>query len=151
MKYVLRRMFGVAAATLFLSMPISLAASDKTPITTLYKTPNCGCCEGYASFLRAHGFKVLVEPVQNMHEVKKLAGVPRNLESCHTTMMGGYVVEGHVPLSAIEKLLIERPKIRGISLPDMPIGSPGMPGPKAAPFKTFEFRADGNSKVFAVD
>jgi hypothetical protein len=147
MKNRFGKIFGLVAATLFLNMPISLAAPDKKPMATLYKTPNCGCCDGYASFLRAHGFKVLVEPVHNMPKVKKLAGVPKNLESCHTTMMDGYVVEGHVPLSAIEKLLSERPKIRGISLPEMPIGSPGMPGPKAAPFKFFEIRADGDSKV----
>ncbi|MDA0655449.1 MAG: CopG family transcriptional regulator [Proteobacteria bacterium] len=151
MKNGFGKIFALAAATLLLNMPISLAAPDKKPTATLYKTPSCGCCEGYASFLRANGFEVLVEPVHNMPEVKKLAGVPNNLESCHTTMMGGYVVEGHVPLSAIEKLLSERPKIRGISLPEMPMGSPGMPGQKAAPFTTFEIRADGNSKVYAVD
>lgn len=100
----------------------------------LYKDPSCGCCEVYASYLKKEGVEATTVEVANMGEVKMNFGIPDYLQSCHTMEVGGYVVEGHVPLSVVTKLLTEKPAIKGISLPGMPSGSPGMPGPKMSPF-----------------
>ena len=92
----------------------------------LYKNPQCGCCEDYAKYLRGRGYKVEVIPTHDLDAIRAKHGVPESLGGCHTTLLDGYVVEGHVPAGAIERLLRERPHIRGISLPGMPQGSPGM-------------------------
>ena len=117
---------------------------------TLYKRPFCGCCEGHADHLRANGYKVTVIESKNMSLIKKKHGVPQEFEGCHTIIIGGYVVEGHVPASIIGKLLKERPAIRGISLPGMPTGSPGMSGTKRAPFVVYEL-SEKSGKVFATE
>jgi len=135
---------------LFFFMGSPVHAGEK-PEAVLYKTPNCGCCEGYASYLREHGYKVTVKPSHDMPMIKKLAGVPEALEGCHTTMIDAYVIEGHVPIASLDKLLKERPKIRGISLPGMPQGSPGMSGHKSAPFKIYEINDGGEHKAFFVE
>jgi hypothetical protein len=103
----------------------------------VYKTPYCGCCSGYAEHMRKAGFKVRVEKVENLAPIKKLAGVPRELESCHTTVIGDYVVEGHVPIADVKHMLSERPDIRGIALPGMPEGVPGMPGQRPDPLMLY--------------
>lgn len=126
------------------------AFADPLPSMTLYKTPDCGCCEGYADYLRAAGFTVLTEPTNELSEISRRAGVPSGLQGCHTTLVGNYVVEGHVPVEAIHKLLAERPTIRGISLPGMPDGSPGMSGTKTAPFTVYAIGDDGKPSVFAT-
>jgi hypothetical protein len=121
------------------------------PVTVkMYKNPECGCCEQYAKYLRRHGFKVAVTPTHNMSMISRQNGVPEKLAGCHTMLIEGYVVEGHVPVGAINKLLTERPDIRGISLPGMPEGSPGMTGTKTAPFQILEI-TDAPEKVFAVE
>lgn len=105
------------------------------PVTaTLYHDPNCGCCTKYVEHLRAAGYAVEVETIDDRTALFREAGVPPELSSCHMMRIGGYVVVGHVPLAAIEKLLTEQPDIAGISLPGMPIGTPGMPGPKTEPY-----------------
>lgn len=116
----------------------------------MYKNPQCGCCEEYAKYLRQNGFKVTVTPTHSMSMISRQNGVPEHLAGCHTMLIGGYVVEGHVPVGAINKLLAERPKIKGISLPGMPEGSPGMTGTKSAPFQILEI-TDGPEKVYAVE
>lgn len=117
----------------------------------LYKNPQCGCCEGYAKYLRKNGYSVTVKPSHDLSLVKRNNGVPEQFEGCHTSLIDGYVVEGHVPVSAINKLLSERPDIKGISLPGMPMGSPGMGGKKEAPFEVHQFTFDGKSKLYAVE
>jgi hypothetical protein len=117
---------------------------------TLYKTPQCGCCEAYADHLRESGFEVTVEPTEDLTRIKRQYGVPGPLEGCHTTLVEGYVVEGHVPINALLRLLTERPDIKGISLPGMPAGSPGMSGEKTGPFTIFEI-GGGEPKVYAVE
>lgn len=127
------------------------AAAAAEPVSvTMYKNPQCGCCEEYAKYLRRHGFNVTVTPTHDMSLISRQRGVPERLAGCHTMLIGGYVVEGHVPVSAINKLLTERPNIKGISLPGMPEGSPGMTGVKAAPFEILEI-SDGPDKLYAVD
>jgi hypothetical protein len=130
---------------------LAAAAARAEPVAvTMYKNPQCGCCEEYAQYLRRHGFKVTVTPTHNMSMISRQNGVPDHLAGCHTMLIEGYVVEGHVPVSAINKLLSQRPSIKGISLPGMPDGSPGMGGVKAAPFEVLEI-SEGPAKVFAVE
>jgi hypothetical protein len=117
---------------------------------TLYKNPQCGCCDGYADYLRDNGFEVTVKPTHDLPLLHRQHGVPEELVGCHTTLVDGYVVEGHVPINALLRLLKERPDIKGISLPGMPAGSPGMSGEKAGPFTIYEI-GDGPAKVYAVE
>ncbi len=103
----------------------------------VYKSPTCSCCENYIGYLKSNGFNVEVVNLDDreLEKFKIEQGVPTNLMACHTTFINNYLVEGHVPIEAIEKLLTEKPEIKGIALPEMPSGSPGMPGFKLAPFK----------------
>ena len=104
---------------------------------TVYKSPHCDCCGQWVAYLRQRGMDVTVVEKEDMDPIKKMIGVPESLRSCHTALVGGYVVEGHVPISAIARMLREKPEIRGIALPGMPLGSPGMPGAKEEPFVIF--------------
>jgi hypothetical protein len=117
---------------------------------TLYKNPQCSCCEGYADYLRENGFEVTVKPTHDLPLMHRQYGVPEPLVGCHTTLVDGYVVEGHVPIGPVLRMLTERPAIKGISLPGMPAGSPGMFGEKTAPFTIYEI-GDGPAKVYAVE
>jgi len=139
------RTLTAAVALLFVS-----AATYADPIAVaMYKNPQCGCCEEYAKYLRQNGFNVTVTPTHNLSLISRQHGVPAKLAGCHTMLIGGYVVEGHVPVGAINKLLTERPNIKGISLPGMPEGSPGMTGKKSEPFTVYEI--SDVPKVFAVE
>ena len=117
---------------------------------TLYKNPECGCCEGYAAYLRKHGFTVTVKASNDLAEISRKAGIPPELEGCHTTFIGDYVVDGHVPVEVINKLLSEHPQIKGITLPGMPAGSPGMTGRKSGPFSIYAVGQDGKAAVYAT-
>ena len=116
---------------------------------TVYKSPECACCGNYVGYLRNNGFDVRIEEVADMTPVKRRFGVPQDLESCHTMDVVGYVVEGHVPIEAIDRLLSAKPGVRGIALPGMPEGSPGMPGPKSDKFVIHTI-SDTKSTVFMV-
>lgn len=129
---------------------IRVGPSEAKASAQLFKNPQCSCCEGYASYLRNHGYAVTTAATHNLSLIRRQHGVPEKLAGCHTTIVGGYVVEGHVPVAAIDKLLTERPKIKGISLPGMPDGSPGMTGRKSEPFTIYEI-SDGEQKVYAVE
>ncbi len=118
----------VAAAIL---AALFLASRPVKADAVMYKSPYCGCCEAYASYLRSSGISVRVE-VADMERVKERYGIAENLRSCHTVVMNGKVIEGHVPLEAVQKLMESDEK--GIALPGMPAGSPGMPGVKAGEF-----------------
>lgn len=106
---------------------------------TLYKNPQCGCCDGYARHLEALGVDVTIVDDADLNQVKRQAGVPYGLGSCHTIAMGEYWIEGHVPMAALDALFEERPDIDGIGLAGMPIGTPGMPGPQQAPYEVYQF------------
>lgn len=131
-------------------LAVATAAQAEAVAVKMYKNPQCGCCEEYAKYLGQHGFKVTVTPTHNMSMISRQNGVPEHLAGCHTMLIEGYVVEGHVPVGAINKLLAERPKIKGISLPGMPEGSPGMTGTKTAPFQILEI-TEGPAKVFVAE
>jgi hypothetical protein len=120
-----------------LAISTTLHAGDVTE-ALIYKTPQCGCCDEYASYLRQNGFKVTVRETHQLAPMSRKAGIPDNLEGCHLAHIDGYVVSGHVPVTAIRKLLQDRPAITGITLPGMPPGSPGMGGAKQKPFKIYE-------------
>jgi len=115
---------------------------------TLYKTPDCGCCSGHAKALEEAGFTVTIEETNDLDLVKQANKIPVGGASCHTSVIGDYVVEGHVPLEAIEKLLTEKPPIAGIGLAGMPIGTPGMPGRKTAPYKVYQLSAAGEMSPY---
>jgi hypothetical protein len=122
---------------------IAQEATDTAFVSTerkaiVYKAPNCGCCNGYIAELEKQGFAVETKSTKDMDSVKKQYGIPDDKESCHTTVVGDYFIEGHVPLVAVEKLLSEKPDIDGIGLPGMPIGTPGMPGEKQASYEIYQ-------------
>lgn len=117
-------------------LPSGIAVAAET--ATIYRDPNCGCCGEYVKYLEKNGYKTKVVIMDDMTPIKKQNKVPRYMESCHTVKIGGYVVEGHVPVGAIKKLLAEKPKIIGISVPGMPGGSPGMSGEKTEPLTAYE-------------
>jgi hypothetical protein len=136
-----RRTFCQCVAFSALAAPLPARAGPTQAI--LYKVPDCGCCEGYADYLRENGFAVDVKPTNDLAQISRDAGVPENLQGCHTMFVENYVVDGHVPMDVIRKLLSERPKIAGITLPGMPEGSPGMTGRKSGPFIIYAVTKDG--------
>lgn len=118
---------------------------------TVYRDPSCGCCKAWAEIARDAGYQVSVIDHQDMPAIKKQHGVPDELLSCHTTIVGGYAVEGHVPLEAVQRLLKDKPAgIRGIAVAGMPLGSPGMEVPDGSkqPFEVMAFDAAGRTSVF---
>lgn len=130
------------AALLFVSVSAAMAANE----ITVYKTPNCGCCVKWVEYLQKEGFTVETHDRRDLTAIKKQAGVSREMASCHTAMVDGYVIEGHVPASAIRKLLQERPDTRGLSVPGMPTNSPGM-GEMDGKLETFTLEG----KLYSTD
>jgi len=117
-------------------------------VVTIHKSPTCGCCGVYAQYLEREGVATKVENMNDLSMIKEEYGIPVQLQSCHTSLVAGYVVEGHIPLSAVEKLLAEKPDIVGIALPGMPSGSPGMPGPQTEPWVISAIQKDGSITEF---
>lgn len=144
----MRLRFVVLSFVALLSLEPALAGEALK--ATVYKNPACSCCHDYVAYLRQSGFDVEVVDTDDLASIKQQSGVPPALEGCHSTMVGGYVVEGHVPVDAVRRLLRDRPQIRGISLPAMPEGSPGMSGEKAGPFVIYEV-SDGAAKVYMTE
>lgn len=144
-------MRAVLTLSALLMAAVPAAATEKIP-ATLYKNPSCTCCAAYAKYLRANGFDVKVIEHPNMTLIKQQHGVGEKLEGCHTTVVDGYVVEGHVPVGALKRLLSEKPAIKGIALPGMPAGSPGMSGAKEGPFEILSITGkDAAPAVFATE
>ena len=114
----------------------------------VYKTATCGCCSKWVDHMRDAGFEVRAENVRDMTEVKRREGVPLDLASCHTTLIGDYVFEGHIPPRVIKDFLAEEPELAGLAVPGMPIGSPGMEGPNPVAYDVIAFDAEGNRGVF---
>ncbi|QYO78371.1 DUF411 domain-containing protein [Devosia salina] len=125
-----RRIFTIGALSLAGATLMGPAlARGAGPVISIKKDPWCGCCTGWARHLEQAGFAIDVEEIEEMETVKDNLGVPTELRSCHTATIDGYVLEGHVPAEAVVALLDQRPQIRGLAVPGMPIGSPGMEGP----------------------
>ncbi len=146
----LQRRALLAAAAL---LPLAARAQHKTEIQ-VYKTPTCGCCKDWIKHLQANGFAVKATDVNDTAPVRARFGLPDKYGSCHTARVGGYVVEGHVPVREIRRLLAEKPAAVGIAVPEMPVGSPGMDGPaykgQLDPYDVLLVLADGSSKVYAT-
>ena len=142
----------LVTAITFLLLTASFATAEEKIAATLFKNPGCTCCDRYADYLRANGFDVAVLESPNMTAIKQSHGVREDLEGCHTMIVGGYVVEGHVPVGPIKRLLTEKPAIKGISLPGMPEGSPGMSGDKEEPFTIYSITGEnGDAPVYAKE
>ena len=123
--------------------------SDYEGNMKIYKSGNCGCCSVYSNYFRGKGNSdVEIINLENLNSVKEQYEIPSSLESCHTTVIGNYFVEGHVPLEAVEKLMKEKPDIKGIAMPGMPSGSPGMPGAKKGPFIISQLGKDDMVSTF---
>ena len=132
----------------FAAMFVGTAAHAAT--LTVYKAPSCGCCAKWIEHVEKHGFTVTTVPTDDMMAVKKRLGVPDEVMSCHTTKVGNYVVEGHVPAADIKRLLAQKPKARGIAVAGMPMGSPGMDfGGQRQPYATMLIGSNGKTSVYA--
>ena len=143
-----RREWMLNVAALAVAGAAGRAGATALPELVVYKSPTCGCCVDWVKHLRASGFTVKTVDVQDLAAIRQKFGVPDRLAACHTAVVGGYVVEGHVPASAVKRLLAEKPSVVGISVPGMPNGSPGMEGPKSEPFSALVFDERGNAQVF---
>ncbi len=136
----------LALAALLLASPAARAGGEAV---TVYKTPTCGCCNAWIEHLEANGFEVTATNLPDLRNLKRENGVPPALSSCHTAFVEGYVVEGHVPASDLRRLLDERPKVAGLAVPGMPIGSPGMEGPNPEPYQVLSFGGAKSVEAFA--
>lgn len=128
---------------------VIVTAQAEKPTVLVYKTPTCGCCTKWVEHLEANGFKVVTQHRDDLTAIRQQHKVPYQVTSCHTALVGSYVVEGHVPAADVKRLLAEKPKIKGIGVPGMPIGSPGMEGPAPQKYNTLAFTETGKTSVFA--
>ena len=120
------------------------------PSMTIYKSPSCGCCKEWVRHVETAGFKTKIVDMEDLLQVKKDAGVPDDLQSCHTALVGSYVVEGHVPADLVKRLLADKPKITGLAVAGMIVGSPGMEqGAMKQPYNVMAFTRGAKSSVFA--
>ena len=142
-----RRLFMVAAASTLATAALPLRAQAK-PQVRVYKNPFCGCCGDWVKHMRANGFQVETHDVPDVTPIRRSNGVPDALASCHTALVGPYVIEGHVPAADVRRLLREKPTLKGLSVPGMVVGSPGMETGPPQPFSTIAFDERG-SRVFA--
>ena len=144
-----RRTFLLSGVTLLLTRP---AMADTTPVFEVYKSPTCGCCTAWVEHVRQAGFAVEAQNVDQdaLYALKDKLQIAPDLAGCHTAVVGDYFIEGHVPASDIERLLDERPSARGLTVPGMPMSSPGMGGPGAGDtYDTLLVGSDGSTSVFA--
>lgn len=115
----------------------------------VYKSPTCGCCKLWVDHMTASGFRATVRDELNLNPMKAELGIPARLQSCHTALVGGYLVEGHVPADVVLELLERKPDALGLVVPGMPMGSPGMEGPRKDAYDVLLLRRDGSTSVFA--
>lgn len=138
------------AALTSASAPVPVSLHPAATAITVFKDPNCGCCKEWVEHLRKHAFAVTAKDTSDVSGIKRAARVPEQLHSCHTAFVNGYVVEGHVPAADIQRLLKEKPKVAGIAVPGMPVGSPGMEiGTRKDRYDVIAFNRDGSTSHFA--
>ena len=143
-----RRLLGVGAGVVVsLGLPWRTGLAASKPSIQVYKTPTCGCCKLWVEHLTASDFEVSAQDLPDLGSIKQMAAIPDHLISCHTGAIEGYTIEGHVPAAAIRKLLAERPQIRGLAVPGMPAGSPGMPSQTPERYDVIAF-GDGEDRIF---
>lgn len=143
---MIRQLFRRCALAGALSAPV--LAMGAAPVIDVYKTEYCGCCEGWVEHLKANGFTTRVTNVANPSDYRERGGIPNILGSCHTGIVQGYAIEGHVPAADIKRLLAQKPKAKGLAVPAMPLGSPGMEGPRKDPYDVLLVQANGRTTVF---
>jgi hypothetical protein len=146
----MRTPIGLAALALVVALTASGVDAQKTVPVQVFKDATCGCCSIWVEHLRRSGFAATSENVTNLSALKDKHGVPPQARSCHTALVGGYVVEGHVPAAEIHRLLKEKPRVAGLAVAGMPIGSPGMEGPNARPYDVLTFDKTGKTAVFST-
>lgn len=144
---ITRRSFICATAAALALGKFAHAGAQDAPLVRVYKSPACGCCGEWVKHMRANGFRVETHDVADVMPVKRQYGVADELASCHTAVVSGYAIEGHVPASDIQRLLRERPKVRGLAVPGMVPGSPGMDQGSPQPYATLAFDGRG-SRIF---
>jgi hypothetical protein len=128
---------------------LMIASTALAADVKMYKSPYCGCCTSWSDHLESGGFNVTTEKRDDMDTIKDRHGIPLHLRSCHTAVVEGYTIEGHVPLSDIKRMLKERPDIKGLTVPGMPIGSPGMEqGNRRDSFNVLAIRKDGSTYIY---
>jgi hypothetical protein len=154
MKKTFRKSFALGGALFALVLTTGAATPSDTPtlgktMITVYKDPSCGCCKNWIDHLIKHGYGVDAKDTPAMAEVKRTLGVPDALTACHTAVVNGYLIEGHVPAADIARLLKQKPKVAGLAVPGMPAGSPGMEGPTRQHYQVLSFDKNGKTKVFA--
>jgi len=143
----MKRVRAILLAAIFgLSAPLS--AHSQQTVIEVYKSLYCGCCTDWIKHLKLNGFTVKAHDVDDASVYRAKFGVPYELGSCHTARVGVYAIEGHVPAREIKRLLAEKPKAKGIAVPSMPLGSPGMEGPRSDPYEVLLFQADGKYAVY---
>lgn len=130
------------------TLGIHLAASAAAPVVEVYKSATCGCCEGWVKHLQDNGFIVRAQNVADPGVYREKFGIPESLGSCHSALVQGYALEGHVPAADIKRLLAEKPKAKGLAVPAMPMGSPGMEGPRSDPYDVLLVQANGRHSVY---
>lgn len=143
----------LAGAATLVARRAALAASviptAARPPMTVYKDPSCGCCKQWVAYMQQSGFVVTAHDDTDMDARKDHYGVPSGVRSCHTALVGNYVIEGHVPAADVDKLLKEQPKVAGLAVPGMVVGSPGMEGGAAKPYTVVAFQKTGTTTAFA--
>jgi hypothetical protein len=141
----------VMSAALLSACNVGGTAAQGLPDVAVYKDAACGCCSQWVEHLETHGFTATATNVEDLDAVKAKHKVPSRVRSCHTAVVDGYVIEGHVPAADIRKLLKERPAIAGLAVPAMPVGSPGMevPGVQPQPYDVLALHKDGRTEVFS--
>jgi hypothetical protein len=149
-KITRRTTLALGGAFLLSATALSRAASPSLPPIKAYRNPGCGCCEKWAAMLQQNGFALTMEDDADLATLRTNAGVPSDLAGCHTAFMGDYIIEGHVPLADIMRLVIESPKIKGIAVAGMPMGSPGMEMDGMVDhYDVVAFGEDGKREVFS--
>ena len=138
----------LGAGVVLAAAPSLLRALDAPVKMTVYKTASCGCCKDWVKYMEGQGFSAAVVDMNDLSGIKRSSGVPAKLASCHTALVGGYVVEGHVPADLVKKILAERPKITGLAVPGMPVDAPGM-GNGKTPYDVIAWDKAGKTSVFA--
>ncbi len=135
-----------------MTIAVVVPAAAEVPQLEVWKQRACGCCKAWAKHFEAAGFSVMIHEVDDVTPTRRAAGVPDDLAGCHTARSGGYLIEGHVPVQTVQRLLNERPPIAGLAVPGMPIGSPGMEmeGQPSEPFDVVAFDPGGRRYVFTA-
>jgi hypothetical protein len=148
-------MYTLTRRKMLLTMSMMASATyhlrgQQAPRIDVYKDPACSCCGKWVAHLQRAGFATTATDVRDITAFKVTHHVPSQLQSCHTALAGGYVIEGHVPATDIARLLRERPRVVGLTVPGMPIGSPGMEGPNGQPYDVLTFDAGGKTHVYST-